>query len=224
MQQRLLTPGTPGSQSSPPSTWPLPQARVVVVVLGEVAVVVLELVGALPVVVVVELVVEVLVVGEVVVEELVVAVVEVVEEEEEEEVVVEVEVEVVVVAVELVVDEVVELVVVDGVVVVVEGGITLNWNRPLLLCQPSTTMKYVSPPTTLGVMTMRCRRTGRCILPDGRAEVSAQVPRRMYSTVSKSLPQVSIWAVPLRGGTHRNTRSGERSPCGGDTGGHGASR
>src|SRR3990172_659452 len=45
MQQRLLTPGTPGSQSSPPSTWPSPQARVVVGVLGEGAVVVLELVG-----------------------------------------------------------------------------------------------------------------------------------------------------------------------------------
>jgi len=105
-----------------------------------------------------------------------------------------------------------------NVVVVAEapGGVTVRLNVPCDPPYPSTTMKYVCPAVTVGVMREARLRPlefahASSLHPDTTSAPPEHTPLRMYRIVSKfvAAPHVWIVAVPETVGVHRKTRSGE---------------
>src|SRR5437764_1424010 len=96
------------------------------------------------------------------------------------------------------------------------GGVTVRLNVPCDPPYPSTTMKYVCPAVTVGVMREARLRPlefahASSLHPDTTSAPPEHTPLRMYRIVSKfvAAPHVWIVAVPETVGVHWKTRSGE---------------
>src|SRR5438046_7070758 len=92
------------------------------------------------------------------------------------------------------------------------GGVTVRLKVPCAPTYPSTTMKYVCPAVTVGVI-REARHTPSALLqasslqPDATSDPPAHTPLRMERTVSKFVAAPHVWmvAVPETAGVHWKT-------------------